>query len=210
MEMKAAINSFQPKDMAELVQFQQHVEHLLEKLSDETKVLEKFDDFPLKKLETLRTAAALYSKLKAMLNILQTWKIEPPVGQLLDRVEKYLNKINKEVEALERSKDEESKRFRVYKIDFDFNILVQIKESMVDISSSCMELILKERREAKKSGEGNGRSKTDIKPQAYNKMLWRAFELAFQVCKFAGGQDDRAIGLSIELANEIEADTQHE
>ncbi|PIA30675.1 hypothetical protein AQUCO_05400049v1 [Aquilegia coerulea] len=210
MEMKAAINSFQPKDMVELVQFQQHVEHHLEKLSDETKVLEKFDDFPSKKLETLRTAAALYSKLKAMLTILQTWKIEPPVGQLLDRVEKYFNKIKKEVVALELSKDEESKRFRSYKIDFDFNIFLQIKESMVDVSSSCMELVLKERREAKTSSEGDSRSKTDIRPQAYTKMLWRAFQLAYQVYGFAGGQDDRANGLSIELANEIEADTQHE
>ena len=44
---------------------------------------------------------------------------------------------------MERTKDEESKKFRSHNIDFDFYILVQIKESMVDVSSNCMELALK-------------------------------------------------------------------
>jgi formin 2/Wiskott-Aldrich syndrome protein len=51
--------------------------------------------------------------------------------------------INGDLDALERTKDEESKKFQSHNIDFDFHILVQIKESMVDVSSSCMELALK-------------------------------------------------------------------
>jgi hypothetical protein len=47
------------------------------------------------------------------------------------------------MDALERTKDEESKRLQSQNIHFDFNILVRIKESMVDVSSSCMELALK-------------------------------------------------------------------
>lgn len=38
LEIKAAINSFQTKDMSELVKFHKHVEQHLEKLSDETQV----------------------------------------------------------------------------------------------------------------------------------------------------------------------------
>ena len=37
-------------------------------------------------------------------------------------------------------------------------------------------------------------------------MLWRAFQLAFKVYSFAGGQDDRADNLTKELALEIETD----
>jgi len=44
---------------------------------------------------------------------------------------------------LDRTKDEESKKFQSHNIHFDFNILIQIKETMVDISSNCMELALK-------------------------------------------------------------------
>lgn len=47
------------------------------------------------------------------------------------------------MDALERTKDEESKRMQSRNIHFDFNILLQIKESMVDVSSSCIELALK-------------------------------------------------------------------
>lgn len=44
---------------------------------------------------------------------------------------------------MERTKDDESKKFTSHKIHFDFGILVRIKELMVDVSSNCMELTLK-------------------------------------------------------------------
>jgi hypothetical protein len=47
---------------------------------------------------------------------------------------------------LERTKDEESKKFKGHNIEFDFYILVKIKEAMVDVSSNCMELALKVRK----------------------------------------------------------------
>lgn len=36
------------------------------------------------------------------------------------------------------------------------------------------------------------------------KMLWRVFQLAYQVYTFAGGHDDRADNLTKELAHEID------
>lgn len=42
------------------------------------------------------------------------------------------------------------------------------------------------------------------------KMLWRAFQFAFRVYSFAGGQDDRADMLTRELAREIETDPHHQ
>lgn len=54
-----------------------------------------------------------------------------------------LIKIKVEIDAFERTKDEESKKFKSHNIDFDFNIVTRIKELMVDLSSSCMELALK-------------------------------------------------------------------
>lgn len=37
-------------------------------------------------------------------------------------------------------------------------------------------------------------------------MLWKAFQLAYRVYTFAGGQDDRADRLTRELAQEIETE----
>ncbi|KAK3015529.1 hypothetical protein RJ639_006660 [Escallonia herrerae] len=205
-EVKIALSSFQTSDMAELLKFHKYVESHLEKLTDETQVLARFEDFPSKKLEALRMAAALYSKLDSIVATLQNWKIVSPLNQLLDKVESYFNKIKGELDTLERTKDDESKKFLSHKIHFDFGILVRIKELMVDVSSSCMELALKERREAnaKITEENGGKKKVPAK------MLWKAFQFAFRVYTFAGGHDDRADKLTRELAQEIETDPHHD
>ncbi|CAN0896849.1 Uncharacterized protein At4g04980 [Linum grandiflorum] len=209
LEMKAAISAFEAKDMEELLKFLGYVEGNLEKLSDESQVLARFEDFPEKKLEALRGAGALYSKLKGMSKKLKEWKIEPPTGQLLDKIETYFNKIKREIETVELSKDEESKRFKSNNIHFDFNVLVQVKESMVDVSSSCMELALKEWREAKGSkGANGGGMKLKGKATASGMVLWRTFQFAYRVYSFAGGQDDRADLLTRELARAMEIDPQ--
>ncbi|KAK4485202.1 hypothetical protein RD792_007828 [Penstemon davidsonii] len=204
-EVKAKISAFQTSDMKELITFQKYVESHLEKLTDETQA--RFEDFPSKKLEALRMAAALYTKLDSVANTLQNWPIVSPVGQLLDKAEAYFNKFKVEMDALERTKDEETKRFQAQKITFDFGMLVRIKELMVDVSSNCMELALKERREAK--AKENGETKPDGKKNGSGKMLWRAFQFAFRVYTFAGGHDDRADKLTRELAQEIETDPHH-
>ncbi|GAB2231432.1 hypothetical protein Droror1_Dr00010439 [Drosera rotundifolia] len=209
-ELHGAINSFQTKDMDELLKFQKHVESRLEVLTDESQVLARFEGFPIKKLETLRTAAALYIKLDGIVTDLHNWKIESPLGQLLDRVEKYFNKIKGEMDALERTKNEEAKRFQSHNIHFDFHVLVKIKEAMVDVSSSCMELALMEKREAKAASNDQTWSKAGGKQKICAKMLWRAFQFAFKVYSFAGGQDDRADLLTRELAREIETDPMQE
>lgn len=47
------------------------------------------------------------------------------------------------MDAVERTKDEEAKRFQSHKIEFDFSVLFRIKEFMVDVSSNCIEMSLK-------------------------------------------------------------------
>jgi hypothetical protein len=56
-------------------------------------VLGRFEGFPVKKLEALRIAASLYSKLDAIITELHNWKIVAPMGQLLDKVECYFSKV---------------------------------------------------------------------------------------------------------------------
>ncbi|XP_055827987.1 uncharacterized protein LOC129896174 [Solanum dulcamara] len=207
-EMKKAIASFHTSDMSELITFHNYVESHLEKLTDESQVLARFEDFPCKKLEALRTAATLYSKLDSIVSTLQNWQPASPVGQHLARAERYFNKIKGDVDTLERTKDEESKKLKTHKIQFDFGALVRIKELMVDVSSNCMELALKEKREAMAMEKGAGPTNEGRKKESAT-QLWKAFQFAFRVYTFAGGQDERAEKLTKELAEVIETDLHH-
>ncbi|CAL4885870.1 unnamed protein product [Urochloa decumbens] len=204
LELKDAIGSFQTKDMIELVRFLQHVEQQLVCLTDETQVLTRFEGFPSKKLDSLRMASALYSKLDGAVSKLKGWKVAAPVSKQLDRVEGCFNKIKDDVDMIERNKDEETKRFLSHNIHFDFGVLVRIKECMVDLSSNCMELALKESQDAKETSalSSPGAPQAAAAP---SRMLWRVFQLAFRVYNFAGGQDERADRLTATLAREIEA-----
>lgn len=65
--------------------------------------------------------------------------------------------------------------------------------------------LLKETRKAKAAVNG-----AEGQRKGVAKMLWRAFQLAFRVYTFAGGQDDRADKLTRELAVEIENDPHHQ
>ncbi|EFH68875.1 hypothetical protein ARALYDRAFT_471241 [Arabidopsis lyrata subsp. lyrata] len=222
-ELKTDITKFKNKDITELQKFHHRVESVLEKLEDETQVLARCEGFPHKKLEAIRMAAALYSKLQGMIKELKNWKIESPANQLFDKTERYFAKASHrntdfssffafpffEIETLDQIKAEEEKKFKSNNIHFDFNILVQIKELMVDISSGCMELALKEKREAKIASQTTAESR-EAKPSTKNKTpgwaktLWRAFHFAYRVYTFAGGHDDRADKLTRELGEEIE------
>ncbi|RAL49655.1 hypothetical protein DM860_001946 [Cuscuta australis] len=200
-ETITAITNFQTSDMSELLKFHKYVESHLEKLTDESQVLARFEDFPTKKLEALRMAATLYSKLDGIASTLQQWPKASPVGQLLEKSESYINKIKGDLEKIEQTKDEEEKKYASHKIRFDFSVLVRIKEYMVDVSSNCMELALKEWRDSnamEKEAAGGG------KKGSSGKMLWKAFQFAYRIYTFAGGLDDRADKLTKELAHEIE------
>ncbi|CAN1351224.1 hypothetical protein LINPERPRIM_LOCUS42466 [Linum perenne] len=67
---------------------------------------------------------------------------------------------------------------------------------MVDVSSSCMELALK----VPTPHEETNKCRTSCM------LLWRTFQFAYRVYSFAGGQDDRADGLTRELARAMEID----
>ncbi|OIV94342.1 hypothetical protein TanjilG_21682 [Lupinus angustifolius] len=201
LDLRSTITDFKTKDMTELSNFHKDVETMLENLTDESQVLSRFEGFPTKKLEAVRMAAALYNKLDSIFTELHNWKVVPPVGQLLDKVEHYFNKIKTELDALERTKDEEAKKFKGHNIEFDFQILIKIKEAMVDVSSGCMELAIKEKRD---DTDKDGGPKKE-----YAKLLWRVFQFAFRVYTFAGGHDDRADNLTRELAQEIQSDPNH-
>jgi len=61
-------------------------------------VLAKYEDFPAKKLEALRTAAALYSKLDTIATNLKKLQIVAPLDQRFNKVESYFSKVKYQIQ----------------------------------------------------------------------------------------------------------------
>ncbi|AAB65493.1 hypothetical protein; 35160-37580 [Arabidopsis thaliana] len=175
-ELKTDITKFKNKDITELQKFHHRIESVLEKLEDETQVLARCEGFPHKKLEAIRMAAALYSKLEGMIKELKNWKIESPANQLYDKTERYFAK------ASHRNTD-----FRLF---LRLSFFLEKREAKIASQTTAESL------EAKPS--------TKNKTPGWAKTLWRAFHFAYRVYTFAGGHDDRADKLTRELAEEIE------
>lgn len=106
--------------------------------------------------------------------------------------------IEKKITPIERDKEKEMKKFQSQNLTFDYKIITRIKEAMVDVSSRCIEMALKESKQKKEEG------KAAKLRRPISSMLWRVFQFAFTTYTFAGGQDDRADKLSTELACELQ------
>lgn len=173
---------------------------------------------------------------RRVLNFKSYWYVSFANSKLYNSLKENIQ-IKGEMDTLERTKDEESKNFQSHNIHFNFHILVQIKESLVDVSSNCMELALKVValtfviRQMPWSFakwvdleiflsihfsfflfgciQEKREARTANRNKTNGKMLWRAFQFAFRVYSFAGGHDDRADKLTRELAHEIETDPHH-
>jgi len=114
--------------------------------------------------------------------------------------------VKDDVDMVERNRDEETKRLQSHGVHLDYGVLVRIKEGMVDLSSACMELALKESQDARETTTTTTRALwASSHGDGASRMLWRVFQLAFRVYSFAGGQDERADRLTSILAHEIEA-----
>ncbi|XP_078178332.1 uncharacterized protein At4g04980-like [Carex rostrata] len=203
LEIQTALVAFRTTNMTELLKFHQYVEDHLKNLSDERQVLLRFEAFPFEKLETLRMAAKTYHQLEEFVSTLKGWEFTAPSGKMpvsdqLDKIESYCKKIEKKITPIERDKEKELKNFQSQNLTFDYKIITRIKEEMVDVSSRCIEMALKESKQKKESG------KAAKLRRAISSMLWRVFQFAFTIYTFAGGQDDRADKLSAELACELQ------
>jgi len=113
--------------------------------------------------------------------------------------------VKNDVDMVERNREEETRRLQSHGVHFDFSVLVRIKEGMVDLSSACMELALKESQDARETTTTTRALWASSHGDGASRMLWRVFQLAFRVYSFAGGQDERADRLTSILAHEIEA-----
>ncbi|KAH7283788.1 hypothetical protein KP509_34G023900 [Ceratopteris richardii] len=206
LTVKSRLETFETANMHHLTQFQSEIEAHLEQLSDETQVLARFDRFPIQKLECVRAAASLYLKLTSTTNQIEKWDIESPLSEQFEKVNAFFDKVKTDVEAVERAKEDNNRRFSSHKIYFDFGILTSIKEAAVDLSSRCLSSALAESQTIRSNVKmGEQLCNRDMnKLMAVFQVLYKAFLFAFKVHNFAGGHDDKAEHLSSQLALEMD------
>ncbi|GAQ86624.1 hypothetical protein KFL_003000170 [Klebsormidium nitens] len=206
-QAKAAIETFQTADMDALLAFRTSVENALESLTDESQVLARFEGFPSRKLETIRMAASLHSRLAGTAKDLEQWKVAGGAYEELERAIKYFDKMKKEVEACERTQDEDGRRFAASKISFDWTTITRVKEAAVGLSGRLLEITLQESRRLRQTvdfeSEPSPADVSKVRQQVHT--IWAAFQFAFRVYNFAGGQDEKGEQLAEAMAEEIEA-----
>ncbi|CAI5503989.1 unnamed protein product [Closterium sp. Naga37s-1] len=241
-QAKADLEAFQTTDFDELVSFRAKIEALLQDLTDETQVLQRFEGFPSSKLELLRASASLHSRLSALSrDLLSAVPMSyddrgatpgaggaaagtagaaagtaggaapasvAAVGVCLDRCERLFDRVRREVEAVERSREEDAKKFAAQRLPYSGGAIERVKAAAVRLSSRLLELSAQESMKLRASVElVDGRIPVYDVPRvkAGLFLLWRCFQFAFRAYNFAGGQDETAEELSLTVAKEMEA-----
>eukprot|EP00249_Psilotum_nudum_P008774 c21500_g1_i2 orf=419-3229(+) len=205
LEVKSELEAFGTDNMETLLKFHQRLESRLELLSDESQVLAHFEGFPNKKLDTVRMAASLYSRLRSLAQQIENWCVEPPASDQVDKITTFFDQMKVKIEAIDRTKDEDAKHFTTQNIHFSFDMVIRVKEAMVDLSSSLSALALKESNKTKASADIKGECKDmTYRLRVTFQILWKAFQLSFRVYVFAGGLDEQAEKLTFDLAKEME------
>lgn len=135
------------------------------------------------------------------------------VNALLEKCDRLFDRVRKEVEGIERSKEDDARKFASFRLPANFAAIDDVKAAAVQLSSFLLELAVQESRKVRSTVglDGNGRvAQADIsRVRASLHMLWRCFQFAFRVYSFAGGQDEAAEELSLAVAKEMEAYPAH-
>ncbi|KAJ4816928.1 Hydroxyproline-rich glycoprotein family protein [Rhynchospora pubera] len=121
------------KDMADVESFVKWLDEELSYLVDERAVLKHFSHWPEKKADTMREAACSYRDLKNLESEVASFHDDPTViaSVALKRVQALQDKLEHGVHNIERVRDSTSKRYRDFKIPWewmlDTGIVSQIK-----------------------------------------------------------------------------------
>ncbi|CAI5462263.1 unnamed protein product [Closterium sp. Yama58-4] len=130
------------------------------------------------------------------------------VGVCLDRCERLFDRVRREVEAVERSREEDAKKFAAQRLPYSGGAIERVKAAAVRLSSRLLELSAQESMKLRASVElVDGRIPVYDVPRvkAGLFLLWRCFQFAFRAYNFAGGQDETAEELALTVAKEMEA-----
>eukprot|EP00963_Diacronema_lutheri_P007618 scaffold659_cov318-Pavlova_lutheri.AAC.19 len=182
------VSNLTPRAMDDLVLFVDKVDEALGILTDERAVLKHFE-WPEDRMDAFRESSTLYRELRLAKRTMLMWdRGTRNAKEECQRIEKHLDKVQKRVEALQRSQDADERRFIAHGIPWDKSIITQVQHSSLTMGQVYLELKLQE--VEKLRGDQDNKSQST----AHN-QLTAAVRFAFKLHQFASGFDDACLQL---------------
>jgi len=199
-DLARQIASFQGKTIEHITVFLAEVERRLARLTDERMVLrgEQFaGQWPEKRLDAMREAAALHKELLNMLHTMdpegEGWTARTNVrDELLQVVEKF-DAIRPQVDARVRGKEEVARRLAGERIPFDWSLINAIQLVAVTQARYVLAMMLE-------AIHGLQQQMGDAAASKVEQLAEQALRFAFRCHQFAGGFDQQTTELFSKLS----------
>ena len=202
------LRNFKPTHMDHMLEARAAVEAVLDKLTDEAKVLGSFEGWPGKKLDCLRDATAIFEKMSSGVAALDACT-EPFAPESITKMVRALEAAKKQVESFERDKESLSKKYKAMGLFFDYGILERVKIAAVCSATRWLQSAVRASQRMK--GQCGAGWPQDVSRQERAagvkavKQLWGAWQYYYKTYRFAGGHDSTAEQAALAAAEEIES-----
>jgi len=143
-ELINEVKEFKAKDMGHLDEFVKGVDKVLDELTDQTAVLRKFD-WPGARFDAFREAVGLNKELEEKKHKFRHWEVGK--GKRVDELkmmQKYMEKIQERVDALERTKEGDEQKFKNHDVPWNTKIIMDVKHASLHMMDLYMEAALAE------------------------------------------------------------------
>jgi len=197
-DLKTRISIFTAKDTPSLIEMYKHVDDALSKLTDESRALKTVPDWPYTRLAELRVAGSRSIKLMDLCKEMENWSERPKTQRVEDYVAsivKYFDRLKRMMEELERSHEDDERRFKLANIFFDFRLMTRLKHSTLLLSRCVLRSVIQEAHKGNISEKGAAADVESWKLAETKALLWNAVQFSSRVYSFAGGTDDDTVGL---------------
>ena len=182
------ISNLTPRSMDDLVLFVEKVDEALGILADERAVLKHFE-WPEDRMDAFRESSTLYRELRLAKRTMSMWdRGTRNAKEECQRIEKHLDKVQKRVEALQRTQDADERRFIAHGIPWDKSIIMQVQHSALSMGRLYLELKLQEVETLTLAPNNNSQ-------KAAHTQLTTAIRFAFKLHQFASGFDEACLHL---------------
>ncbi|XP_024025486.1 protein CHUP1, chloroplastic [Morus notabilis] len=187
------VESAAHKKISDVEAFVNWLDEQLASLVDERAVLKHFPQWPEQKADTLREAACNYRDLRNLKTEVLSFEDNPkePLSQAVRRMQELQDRLERSVNNIERTRESTSKRYRDFKIPWDWmldtGLVGEMKLSSLKLAKEYMKRITKELR-----------SNNDCTREENNPLL-QGVRFAYRIHQFAGGFDAETIQVFQEL-----------
>lgn len=179
------VESAAHKKISDVEAFVNWLDEQLSSLVDERAVLKHFLQWPERKADTLREAAFNYRDLRNLKTEVSSFEDNPkePLSQAMRRMQELQDRLERSVNNIERTRENTGKRYRDFKIPWDWmldtGLIGEMKLSSLRLAKEYMKRITKELQSEFVREE--------------NDLLLQGVRFAYRIHQFAGGFDGETI-----------------